>query len=202
MHALRGVFYPSNFVHPLTSRFLLQRPELDITDVPLLYTMLYSSGETWKKDRAWIIRYLSDGMISSEDWRILKRRHTWDILASLFQSSKDDLPVRKGILEVGGFFSFCSATKQIQVLVNLTNNSRATASLVMKSGLLSWIETQVIDTTIVEESSIWVRVLENILVVGEVQKFETATEGEWKSTICRILLVILSSKAGALLNTL
>src|SRR6267154_3810159 len=27
-HALRGVFYPSNFIYPRTARFLLQRPEL------------------------------------------------------------------------------------------------------------------------------------------------------------------------------
>ena len=30
MHALRGIFYPSNFIYLLTARFLLQRPELDI----------------------------------------------------------------------------------------------------------------------------------------------------------------------------
>ena len=103
MHALRGIFYPSNFIYPLTARFLLQRPELDTTDVPMLYSMLYSSSDDWKKERGWIIRFLSDGMMSTEDWRVLKRRHTWDLLASLYQSSSD-VVLRQSILEVGSFF--------------------------------------------------------------------------------------------------
>jgi nucleolar pre-ribosomal-associated protein 1 len=84
----------------MTARFLLQRPELDTSDVPMLYNMLYSSSDDWKKERGWIIRFLSDGMMSSEDWRVLKRRHTWDLLASLFQSSEGDRTLRKGIFEV------------------------------------------------------------------------------------------------------
>src|SRR6266850_1463247 len=42
LHALRGIFQPSDFIYPLTARFLLQRPELEINDVPMLYGMLYS----------------------------------------------------------------------------------------------------------------------------------------------------------------
>ena len=101
MHSLRGIFHPSNFIYPLTSRFLLQRPSLDTSDVPMLYGMLYSSSDdNWKKERAWIIRFLADGMVSSEDWKVLKRRHTWDLLSSLFQSSEGDSVLRLGILEV------------------------------------------------------------------------------------------------------
>lgn len=99
-HALRGIFYPSNFIYPITARFLLQRPELDLNDVPLLFGLLYSSTDDWKKERAWIVRFLADGMQSSEDWRLLKRRHTWDLLASLFESSFNDKTLRHGILEV------------------------------------------------------------------------------------------------------
>ena len=99
-HALRGVFYPSNFIYPLTARFLLQRPELDPHDVPMLYAMLYSNTDNWKKERKWMIRFLADGMVSSDDWRVLKRRHGWDLLASLFQCIGSDFGMRKGIFEV------------------------------------------------------------------------------------------------------
>ena len=100
LHSLRGVFYPSNFIYPLTARFLLQRPEVDTGDVPMLYNMLYNSTEDWKKERAWIIRFLADGMTSTEDWRVFKRRHTWELLSSLFQSAENDSPLRLGILDV------------------------------------------------------------------------------------------------------
>ena len=101
-HALRTIFYPTNFLYPLTARFLLQRPTLDISDVPMLYGMLYSSSdENWKKERAWMIKFLADGMVGSDDWRVLKRRHTWDLLASLFQSEgQTGTSLRSGILEV------------------------------------------------------------------------------------------------------
>jgi nucleolar pre-ribosomal-associated protein 1 len=100
-HALRGVFYPSNFIYPLTARFLLQRPTLDPTDVPMLLGMLYSSGDDWKKERAWIIRFLADGMTCGRDWKVFKRRHTWDLVSSLFQCSETDRVLRQGVLEVG-----------------------------------------------------------------------------------------------------
>jgi len=99
-HSLRGVFYPSNFIYPLTARFLLQRPELDPRDVPMLYVMLYSNADNWKTERRWMIRFLADGMVGSGDWRILKRRHGWDLLASLFQCTGSDFGSRKGIFEV------------------------------------------------------------------------------------------------------
>ena len=97
-HACRTIFYPSNFAYPLISRFLLQRPEVDSQDVPLLYGMLYSSSDDWKRERVWILKFLADGLRSSADWRVFKRRHTWDILASMFQGSPEDRPLRHGVL--------------------------------------------------------------------------------------------------------
>ena len=76
LHAFRALFYPSSFLFPLTSRFLLQRPEIDTQDVPMLYGMLYSSSDDWKKERVWIIRFLADGMMSGQDWKVFKRRHS------------------------------------------------------------------------------------------------------------------------------
>ena len=116
-HAFRGIFYPSNFIYPLTARFLLQRPTLDPADVPMLYGMLYSSSDDWKKERAWIVRFLSDGIVGNEEWRIMKRRHTWDLLASLFQSEERDKSLRRGVLEV------CSETSC--VLCKLTGPLRS-----------------------------------------------------------------------------
>ena len=87
-------------MYPLTSRFLLQRPELDKGDVPMLFSLLYSSSDDWRKERAWIVRFLADGMKSSQDWKVLTRRHTWDLLATLFQASDTDSALRIGILDV------------------------------------------------------------------------------------------------------
>ncbi|KAJ7780624.1 ribosome 60S biogenesis N-terminal-domain-containing protein [Mycena maculata] len=181
LHALRGIFYPSNFIYPLTARFLLQRPTLDVTDVPMLYGMLYSSSDDWKKERGWIIRFISDGMMSTDDWRVLKRRHTWELLAGLFQSSEQDLALRNSILEV---------------LANLTCNQQATTSLILKSSLLHWIEMQLLIST--AEAVAWIKILENILLIVEAEKMESSTGGEWRFVICRCLSLILRDLARSL----
>ncbi|TFY53062.1 hypothetical protein EVJ58_g9659 [Rhodofomes roseus] len=163
-HALRAVFYPSNFIYPLSARFLMQRPKLDTTDVPMLFGMLYSSSEQWKKERGWIVRFLSDAMVGSDEWRIMQRRHTWDLLASLFQSEERDRALRRGILEV---------------LANITCNARATTSLVLKSALLPWIEMQM-RSMIQDDPLAWTKILANIVSVVDPFKIEAATSGEWR----------------------
>ena len=72
----------------------------------MLYGMLYSGSDEWKKERGWMVRFLADGMMSSEDWRVLKGRHTWDLLASVFQNSEEDRQLRAGVLEVCCKFFF------------------------------------------------------------------------------------------------
>ncbi|EMD38681.1 hypothetical protein CERSUDRAFT_94218 [Gelatoporia subvermispora B] len=178
-HALRGVFYPSNFIYPLTARFLLQRPEVDAHDVPMLYGMLYSSSEQWKKERGWMLRFLSDGLVGTPEWRILKRRHTWDLLASLFQSEQSDRALRRGILEV---------------LASITCNAKATTSLVLRHALLAWIEMQLRHAHS-DESIAWIKILENVLTVVDAGKIEAATNGEWRYTLCRCISTLLDTPA-------
>ncbi len=101
-HALRSIFYPYQFMYPITARFLLQRPEIDTSDVPMLFGLLYSSSDEWRRERTWMINLLSDGLVGSDDWKVFKRRHTWDLLASIFQSSPDRA-LRRSIFEVQSF---------------------------------------------------------------------------------------------------
>lgn len=195
VHALRGVFYSSNFVYPITARFLLQRPTLDLGDVPMLYGMLYSSAEDHgKKDRAWIVRMLADGMQSSVDWRVFKRRHTWDLLASAFQSEEKERAFRRSVLEVK---SGCVSLSKgclcfLQVLANLTCITEATMSLLLKSNLLSWVEMQLL-TPQEDEGLAWLKILENILVISRSEKLEASTAGEWRACLARCLILLLDA---------
>ncbi|KAG2045770.1 hypothetical protein BDR06DRAFT_1015311 [Suillus hirtellus] len=134
-----------SFTSLILSHALRGRPELDVTDVPMLYGMLYGSSDDWKKERGWTVRFFFDGMMSTEDWKVLKRRHTWDLLSSLVQSSVRDQALRRAVLEV---------------LANLTSNVQAATSLVLKSSLLSWIEMQVQLPHINEDTLAWLKILE------------------------------------------
>lgn len=148
-HSLRAIFLPSNFVYPITAKFLLQRPELDIQDIPMFFGMLYSSAEHWKQERVWMLRFLTTGMVGSQEWDILKKRHVWDLLASLFQASSNDSNTRKCILEC---------------LANITCCPRASADLLKKSSILSWIELQVANDLRAGEAIAWLRILDNLVL--------------------------------------
>ncbi|KAF8706710.1 Ribosome 60S biogenesis N-terminal, partial [Rhizoctonia solani] len=170
-HALRDIFSPATPLYPLISRFLLQRPQFDPKDVPLLYTLLYSSSGEWRRERGWMLRFLADGMRSTEDWKVLKRRHTWDLLASLFQSSIEDRMLRLSILEV---------------LINASSNKHAATSLVLSSSIISWIHMQ-LDHTLPSEALVYLKVLENMAVVLDHEQIEKATSGHWRDSVAEVV---------------
>jgi nucleolar pre-ribosomal-associated protein 1 len=99
-HALRGVFYPAGFSYPHTARHLLQRPELDLTDVPMFLSMIFSSSDDWKRDRVWMLRLVRDGLKSNADWKIFRRRHIFEYLVAYLDASEASSPTRTTILEV------------------------------------------------------------------------------------------------------
>jgi nucleolar pre-ribosomal-associated protein 1 len=75
----------------------------------MLYSMLYSSLESdfgskegnWKRERNWMLKFLADGMVGSQDWIVLQRRHTWDLLATMFQANRSDKSLVLSISRVG-----------------------------------------------------------------------------------------------------
>jgi nucleolar pre-ribosomal-associated protein 1 len=209
-HALRGIFNPSTFVYPLTSRFLLQRAELDITDVPMLYSMLYSSDQDdWKKERGWMMRFLADGALTGSgvsDWRLLKRRHVWDLVASMYSSAvptSSALTSANAVTDValtgagtGGDRAFKLSI--LDFLANLTRHRGPTMSLILKSGLLSWIEAQVLGPDRHAGFGVeWLRILENVMVVVDVGKMDrSALKGQWLKGVARCVDGILQEAMG------
>ncbi|TCD60981.1 hypothetical protein EIP91_009189 [Steccherinum ochraceum] len=177
-HSLRGIFYPSQFTYPLTARYLLQRPELDTTDVPMLYGTLYSADDQWKRDRAWMVRFLADGMVGKREWKVLRRRHTWDLVASVVQGTGEKA-VRQAALKL---------------LANITSMPFTITQLVLKSSLVVWIETQ-LESLRPGEDIAWLKILENILVLADTGKLDAATNGEWRVAIGRCLAVILGQQS-------
>lgn len=78
----------------------------------------------------------------------------------------------------------------IQLLANMTCNQAAATSLVLGSGLLSWIELQ-LQTAKSGESLAWVKILENIVTVLDLFRLGTSTAGEWRLALSRCLLRLL-----------
>ncbi|KAJ1305979.1 hypothetical protein OPQ81_010694 [Rhizoctonia solani] len=157
--------------------YTLDLLQFDSKDVPLLYTLLYSSSGEWRRERGWILRFLSDGMRSTEDWRVLKRRHTWDLLASLFQSSVEDRMLRLSILEV---------------LINASLNKHAVTSLVLSSSIISWIYMQ-LDHTLPGEALVYLKFLDNMAIIIDHEQVEKATSGHWRDGVAEVVGKIITS---------
>lgn len=74
----------------------------------------------------------------------------------------------------------------------MTCNKASVTSLVLGSGLLSWIELQ-LQTLRAGEALAWVKIVENILAVIDTVKLDASTGGEWRSITSRCLLRVLES---------
>jgi len=66
-------------------------------------------------------------------------------------------------------------------------------SLLLRSGLLSWVEIQVHGAVTEQEALQWCRVLDNVLTVSDAAKMESVTEGQWRKTVMRIIERILGT---------
>ncbi|KZS90936.1 hypothetical protein SISNIDRAFT_487949 [Sistotremastrum niveocremeum HHB9708] len=177
-HAIRAIFYPGNFLSPSIFKFLLQRPELDVEDVPMLLGMLYSSSDDSKKEKSWIIRFLKEGMKSTKDWTLLQRRRTVDMLCTVFEGSRD------GALSAA----------IIEVFAAITSNASAATTLVLRSSFLVWIEMQM-ETISPGEELLWAQVLENISYSARGSILQRSSHDQWQFEINRCLRLLLRGQA-------
>ncbi|GAA5926014.1 Urb1p [Sporobolomyces koalae] len=149
-HCAAQLGTPASPLYPAFTRFLLQRSTLDMRDVPMFYTMLYSSkADEWaaapREERGWMVRYLTEGLVRSQDWKIYRRRQVFELLASLFHSSRQDAPLRKLILEF---------------IARATMIPTAARELLSRNGLIGWIAAQTcLDST---ERRLFVSILTNL----------------------------------------
>lgn len=177
-HCLRAIAAPYTPLFPALCRFLLQRPVLDTTDVPLLYNLLHSTSDTWQADRLWLLRFLRDalemhttvaGQTHAEaipraktEWKVFKRRHVWDLLLSLSLATSD----------TRGAHADRVADQRAQDIIDdiwMTTAGLPYVSqeLVSKRGWLSWISMRVQNETATLSSTrvaYWLTLLHRICV--------------------------------------
>ncbi|KND03819.1 uncharacterized protein SPPG_01275 [Spizellomyces punctatus DAOM BR117] len=119
---------PENEMYPLVNRFFLQRPIVDLEDVPMFYGLFYSASDNSRRERVWMLRLLSCGLKTAGDYRLYKRRHVVDILMGFFSSSMSDTMTRKLVLEV---------------IVKATAIPSVISDMITQSGLLTFMHTVV-----------------------------------------------------------
>ncbi|GAA5853151.1 hypothetical protein JCM8547_000217 [Rhodosporidiobolus lusitaniae] len=161
-HCTSLIGQPDSPLYPAFQRFLLQRATVDPRDVPMFYSMLYSSNTDEfaaapREERKWMVKYLTEGLVRTQDWKIYRRRQVFELLASLFQASRSDAPLRKLIL---------------QFLLRATTIPTAARELLSRNGLLGWLAAQ--SPLDIAERRLLVSIVQNVV---EVLSFEEGKLG-------------------------
>ncbi|KAK3842885.1 MAG: ribosome 60S biogenesis N-terminal-domain-containing protein, partial [Linnemannia gamsii] len=122
--ALTTLLKPDHFMYPHVNKFCLQRPVIDLEDIPMFYSMFNSSSENHRKERVWMLRLLATSLKTSEDYKLFRRRHVVDLLVAFFNSQLSE-PLSKKIV--------------IEILFNATAIPKASLQLITQNAFLSWI---------------------------------------------------------------
>ena len=74
---------PHSEFYILLAKFFLSKPTLNTEELPLFNTMLLSSSPSQKQEKLWMIKLLTEGARSEDDYRFYKRRHVFPLLFSM-----------------------------------------------------------------------------------------------------------------------
>lgn len=123
--ALRLMLHPDHVpMYPLIARFLLSRPTIDLSDVPLLYSLLHSGSQHHRVERAWILRLLANGLRERDDYANYKRRHVAELLLTLMGSPLTDVH---------------AARLALRVIVRACAQPSVATTLLTRHGLCAWL---------------------------------------------------------------
>ncbi|KAG0267366.1 hypothetical protein BG011_006783 [Mortierella polycephala] len=125
-HALSALLRPDHFMYPHVNKFCLQRPTIDLDDIPMFYSMFNSSSDQHRKERVWMLRLLATSIKTADDYKLFKRRHVVDLLAAFFNSQLSE-PLSKKIV--------------IEILFNASSIPKVSLQLITQSAFLSWLHT-------------------------------------------------------------
>ncbi|WFC98144.1 hypothetical protein MYAM1_000868 [Malassezia yamatoensis] len=155
-NCLRAVGAPQLTLFPSFCRFLLQRPKLDVHDVPLLYNLLHSTSDQLHHERSWLLRFLKDAVVAHArladaralearrrtriDWRIFQRRHVWDLLLSLYDALIYNVSSAQSAASIANTRDIAQLES---IFTSVVRIPYLASTLVTRRGFLQWVAMQI-----------------------------------------------------------
>ncbi|KAF9159695.1 hypothetical protein DFQ26_006281 [Actinomortierella ambigua] len=136
-HAIVSVLRPDHFMYPHVNKFCLQRPTMDLEDIPMFYSLFNSSSDHFRKERVWILRLLSGALKSYDDYKLYRRRHVMELLTGFANSPVSDPLSRRIVLEI---------------LFHAAAIPRVALTLITQHGWLSWLHSWAVLTPLAMEN--------------------------------------------------
>uniref|UniRef100_H3GR19 Uncharacterized protein n=1 Tax=Phytophthora ramorum TaxID=164328 RepID=H3GR19_PHYRM len=126
--ALAVLTRPTHVLYPQVNHFLLARPAMDLSDVPMFYSLFNSRAAlTYRQERSWLLHTLRRGVRSDDDVALLVRRHVLPMLLSFFTSELADTHTQPLITSI---------------LLAALRTPSGGVYLVTKGALLEWLAAQ------------------------------------------------------------
>ncbi|KAK1947439.1 Nucleolar pre-ribosomal-associated protein 1 [Phytophthora citrophthora] len=126
--ALAVLTRPTHVLYQQVNHFLLARPAMDLSDVPMFYSLFNSRTPlTFRQERSWLLHMLRRGVRGDDDVALLVRRHVLPMLLSFFTSELADTHTQPLITSI--------------LLAALRTPSGSTY-LVTKTALVEWLAAQ------------------------------------------------------------
>jgi hypothetical protein len=124
--ALPVMVRPEHTMYDQINKFLLQRPSLDLSDVPMFYSLFNSpNAKDFKAERSWILQVILHAVAPTGlDLQLFRRRHVFAILMAFF-----DAP----------FADAFTCRLVIQILEKACATSTFLVVLVESHGLVAWL---------------------------------------------------------------
>eukprot|EP01046_Picozoa_sp_COSAG06_P008735 COSAG06_NODE_445_length_15690_cov_28.448849_4_plen_2106_part_00 len=124
--SLHVLVRPEHALYEQLNRFLLQRAQLDLTDIPMFYSLFNSaSAKDFKYERGWILKILLDSVAPTGlDLPIFRRRHVFELLMGFFDVGFSDAYTCRLVLQI---IERCIAIPSFLVM------------LVESHGLVAWL---------------------------------------------------------------
>ncbi|CAK8685891.1 unnamed protein product [Clavelina lepadiformis] len=122
------LFQPADHMFSVMYRFLLVKPEIDLTNIPEFYATFFSSESEYKIERVWTLDLLRTGLRDMSDYKTIERRQLFRILMSYTESPTSDNFTRQQVLQIivkaskirGALFDLIDNQALIPWLVNIT----------------------------------------------------------------------------------
>lgn len=126
---------PYNNMYLMVNKFILRSPTLDLNGLPLFYDMFQSSSpKEFRQNRSWILKLSSKALkLMPNDILALQRFYVFSLSTALFDSNIASLSDRTAILD------FLRAASKVP---------EAISYLVETRGYLGWINSQIINQTL------------------------------------------------------
>ena len=118
---LEVLMKPGHSMYTMVNKYLVKRPYLELTDLPMFYLCFNSGNPTYASERGWMLKLILEGILTVADLDILIQHHVLPLMMSAFRRS--DTHAQSTILHI--FNRICKL-------------GRRGAATLLKFGVQSW----------------------------------------------------------------